>query len=155
MKKLCIILLMLITVSISAQDVPVNEEVISETERIVDKYGSKLVESFSEFMETATPMAQEGFKIVVRLQVAKGICRLLFIPLSLFFVWMFFKNLKQTFSPEFSDKDFNGGTTIVLCIFSAILGIISIITALFQTSTGLQMLIAPEWFAIKEIAELF
>ena len=154
MKKILLIALLFIGLSINAQETT-NETPISETERIVDKYGNKLAESFAQFMETATPMAQDGFKIVVRLQIAKGICRLLFIPLSLFFVWMFFKNLKQTFHPDYNEKDFNGGTVVTLCVVSAILGIISIITALFQTSTGLQMLIAPEWFAIKEIAELF
>lgn len=155
MKKLVTILVLLFTFAVNAQEKEDTTPVISETERIVDKYGNKLAESFAEFMETATPMAQEGFKVVVRLQVAKGFCRLLFIPLSIFFAWLFFRSLKESHSESFDEKAFSGSVTIAICVMSALLGIISIITAIFQTSTGIQMIIAPEWFAIKEIAELF
>ena len=159
MKKLFTIALMFIMLSVTAQNEnkEVKESNVSETERIVDKYSSKLAENFSQFMETATPMAQEGFKVVVRLQIAKGICKLLFIPLSFFCIWFFYKNYNSMIREEKdTGKDVSGNDwRIGAMVISGLIGIISIITALFQTSSGLQMLIAPEWFALKEITTLF
>lgn len=156
MKKLIILFLSIfcVTTSFSQEEQSKVKEAVTETERIVDKYGSKLAESFSEFMEGAKPMAQEGFKVVVRLQIAKGICKLLFIPLSIFCVWLFYRNL--TYITLVEEKDVDPLDTAYGVLFiSGIVGIISIIASVLNISLAIQMILAPEWFAIKEISSLF
>ena len=167
MKKLLFITLLLFTFNINAQAQGADNDLptISETERIVDKYGEKLAQGFSSFMESATPVAQEGFKIVVYLQLAKGVSYLL--PLIFFILSVIlFKNeynrieniLKSDNVPNFYNGNygpFDESNINIKIIIYLIITIVSAIIAVITTTDGLTHLIAPEWFAIKEISTLF
>lgn len=120
---------------------------ISETERIIDKYGGKIAESFMNLMDTATPVAKEGFQMVVRLQIAKGIVMLIPIILCTICIILFISAAR---SMEEDDNFPNGAMVII----SGIIGVVTLITALFLTGDGILHIIAPEWFAIKEIIAL-
>lgn len=123
---------------------------ISEAERIVDKYGGKIVEGFNSLVQKATPVAKEGFKMAVKLQIAKGIGRL--IPIFMFFLFLFlaFKFSKgSTWNREGPEND-----KAVLTIISGIISVIMFIVSCFTTYSGILYLMAPEWFAIKDIIEL-
>lgn len=156
MKKLLLVLLALFTFTVSvqgAQQEPVKTENISEAERIVDKYGEKIANSFKEAMDTATPMAKEGFKMVVKLQIAKGIAYLL-LPLTCIVMFLIYKrNYKIAKEGQYNDWVHNksGGLALFSLIFSIILFIVSIPA----TYHGLLHVMVPEWFAIKEIVQLF
>lgn len=157
MKKLLLLLVFMVSFSMNAQENTTVVEGITETERIVDKYGEKLAQGFSTFMETATPMAQEGFKVVVKLQYAKGIAYLL-IPLFAIICWfIFFNKYKQVLinQKEQSKDDWinadQGTPTFVFLFISIVLSIASP----FTLYSGITHILAPEWFAIKEISTLF
>jgi len=150
MNKIIIVLCMLFSVITHSQNDSIPS--ITETERIIDKYGEKVIEGFEKAVTNVTPMAEDAFAVVVKLQVAKGITRLLPIFFSIFCVWFFYKTLD---SYQKSDNKNGEDVRIGAMVISGIIGIISVITAFFVTSTGIQMIIAPEWFAIKEIMNLF
>lgn len=165
MKSVIIALIFALGVGFSmfAQDVqqePLTQaETISEAERIIDKYSSKAVEAFSEAVTTITPIAVDAFKMVVRLQVAKGIGWLLIALASLspFFF------LKWSFNQHLKDREFNlnkygaekretGGILLGINILLCISGFISFCVFI---QPALLYLIAPEWYAVKEILNLF
>lgn len=129
---------------------------ITETERIIDKYSSKVANSFSKFMDTATPMAQEGFAMVVKLKFAEGIAYLTVIPFCLFFWGTFMKyyRLANEYSENSEDHwtECKYGTLSVVMLVSSCVTTVGLIPALYH---GLTHVIAPEWYAIKEIAGLF
>lgn len=124
---------------------------ISEAERIVDKYGGKIIEGFNSLVQKATPVAKEGFKIAVKLQIAKGIGRL--IPIFMFFLFLFlaFKFSKgSTWDIEGRPENDKAVLTLISGIISGVMFVIACVT----TYSGILYLMAPEWFAIKDIIEL-
>lgn len=159
MKSILTTLLLLLSVSTFSQEVVVNQETITETERIIDKYGGKLADSFTQAMESATPMAKDGFKMVVRLQLAKGSAKLLPLILFVIFLISFKKEYKKISKNENRSDPKKGpmdedNVTPILILY-LVMTCIMFIVACFSTYGGLVRLIAPEWYAIKEIAELF
>lgn len=163
MKKLTFILLFgLITFNLSAQADSVN---ISTTERLIDKYGGKIAESFNSLVEKATPVAEEGFKLAVRLQIAKGIVNLLPIVIAIIFSILLKKEymristiLSQKEIPYHMDRNngpFDEDNQTIMLIGYTIGAFGFAILALFTTYSGITHLIAPEWYAIKDIIELF
>ena len=159
MKRLITLLLVFTIFTVNAQDVVVNEKTITETERIIDKYGGKLAESFTEAMESATPIAQEGFKMVVKLQIAKGIANLLPILFFAIFLYLFKRNYDKIAADENRGDPRRGpfdedNITPLLIVYFVMMCLMFII-ACICTYDGLVHIIAPEWFAIKEIADLF
>lgn len=115
---------------------------LSETERIVDKYGGQIKQEFNNLMESVTPIATDGFEMVIKLQIAKGIGMLLPIVIFIILFILFMNEL---------NKDKNEDLIITFAIGSGIF----IIIAIFTTYYGILHLLAPEWFAVKEILELF
>src|SRR5690554_3395803 len=100
MKKLFMLLLMLGSLtafSMDSDSTQLSEQPskISETERIIDKYGGKIAESFNSIVEKITPVAEEGFKLAVRLQIAKGIASLLPLVLFIISVYLFSKEYNR------------------------------------------------------------
>lgn len=136
----------------------------SETERIIDKYGGKIVEGFNSFVETATPYAKEGFEVVLKLQIAKGIGYLM--PMLFFFIFLFLftKEYKRIMTILESDKvpvhmdrkygAFDSGNASFVLYFYLAATIFSFLLGAGCLFPGITHLIAPEWFAIKEIIEL-
>ena len=139
-----------------------------EAERLIDKYGGKAVETFEIVVEKATPLAKEGFSMAVKLQFAQGIAQL--IPLILFFVFLFLylktlRNYKNE-SIKFDMPDTRNRVSTVAenmlinyymtrFLIFGILGAVCFILAAVNTYGGVTRLIAPEWYAVKEIVELF
>ncbi len=166
MKKLIIILLCLsFSFSSFAEKTKEKQDSISNTERIIDKYSGKVVEGFNNVVEKAVPIAKQGFETAVRLQIAKGIANLLPLIFFLFFLYSSNKEydrintiLSSDNIPKHMDQK-NGPfdednitpRLIIYFIIALILGILS----LFTTYTGITHVVAPEWYAIKEIIKLF
>lgn len=161
-KLLLVLFIGLISFTTTAQ----TEEVIpiTETERIIDKYGGKITESFNNMVENVTPYAEEGFNMVVKLQIAKGI--ILLLPLIMLIICIIiFKNeyfrINKILSSDNIPNHFNegygpfcdsNGTPILYATFISL--ILLCIISLFTTYDSILYLMAPEWFAIKEILNL-
>lgn len=150
MKKLLFILLFIPMLSL-ANDTTIVAE--SETERIIDKYGGKIVESFNNFAEQALPIAKEGFEVVVRLQIAKGIGYMLIIPVLILFIIVCnrSRNKSETIHERYGHTD-SHEVIYTISLVGICLSSIALIPMVYH---GLLYLIAPEWFAIKEIIGLF
>lgn len=145
MKKI-IILMMIVLGTFTSRAQDSTKTTISEIERVVDKYGEKIADGFISTMETAKPVAKEGFKVVVKLQFAKGIANLL--PLLIFIISVI--SITKLWGTEhLNNKDISAVGFIWLTLL-----IISFVLAIFDTYSGITHLIAPEWFAIKEIITL-
>lgn len=148
-------MMLLFTVTSFSQE----ETVIAETvtERVIDKYSDKIISGFNDLIEGVTPLAEEGFSIVVKLQIAKGIAYMLILPITIL-LWIIFyinyRNLQKVIG-ETAKKDswveYKSGTLTVIFLISSIASTIGLIPAIYY---GLMYLIAPEWFAIKEILNL-
>lgn len=115
----------------------------TQAERIIDKYTGRISEAFEEGLNKITPVAEQGFEIAVKLQIAKGITAS--IPIIMFiicFIWMLIAHKKHGVGQD--DSFLSEITTIVFFIVSV-----------FTVYTAITRLVAPEWFAIKEIIGLF
>lgn len=123
--------------------------VITETERIIDKYGNKIVDGFNNVIENVTPYAEEGFKMVVKLQIAKGIAYLLIPFLTIILFIISFKCR----SKSNLDK-YNPDTYQLLHSVTLVLGGILFIASIPVTYHGILYISVPEWYAIKEILNL-
>jgi uncharacterized membrane protein len=126
------------------------EKGVSEAERIIDKYGGKIVDGFNTLVSKAVPYAKEGFVIAVKLQIAKGIAGLLPLIAMFLFIYLFFKANKK------AEWGYEGpqNTSAVLTIVTGIIAFILFIVAMFNTYDAVLYLVAPEWFAIKDIIQL-
>lgn len=122
------------------------EPTTTETERIIDKYGEKIAIAFEEAIDTATPIAKEGYQIAIKLQVVKGIAELLPLVFTIILWFLFNKEYKKVESFEY-----NGTPWLYFTFVSAI---ITSLIALFSTYTAVLRLMAPEWYAIKDILDL-
>lgn len=163
MKNLILVFLIsLVSLSTYANDTTTTS--ISEAERIFDKYSGKIVDGFNSVVEGVTPVAIEGFEIVVKLQIAKGIAFLLIVIFGFYLMRiqrLEYKRILDLLTPDNVPDHMNGNygpyndynSTIKLWISTA-LGIISLVATPFLLFNGIIHLIAPEWFAIKEIFNL-
>lgn len=165
MKKiLSILFLSLFSFVVNAQQT-IPDTTISNAERIIDKYSGKIANTFIAGIEKITPVAINGFELAVRLQIAIGLFDL--VGCVLFFICFIqlFKEYNRinalidskdcptrmnNNSGPFDDKN----ATFKLGAFT-ILSILSVILLPFFLYEAFTHLIAPEWFAIKEIIELF
>ena len=87
MKNLVLFILLIIGNIIYAQDsIKTQTPILDKTEHLVDKYSSKIADTFISTMESAKPFVKEGFQTVVMVQIAKGIGYLL--PLILFIIFL-------------------------------------------------------------------
>lgn len=172
MKKLIITLLILMIPFINIAQT-IDSTKISETERIIDKYSDKLVNTFNETVTTIAPLAENAFKIVVKLQFIKGIINLIPVIVFLIFFILMLKEyykieneikkqrLKQRREEEHNDY-YNSSygpldesnITFILVAY-IVLSAIFLITSFCTTYTALTHIFVPEWFAIQEIMHLF
>ena len=145
MKKIFILLLTILSINIGFSQ---NDSIpkITETERIIDKYGGVIIDGFNKTVEQVTPVAEEGFRIAVKLQIAKGVVGILPPFIFIIFAILFVRQYKI-------EDDFSYNPT-VLAIAYFIGTFLFFITSCFTINTGITHLIAPEWFAIKEIINL-
>ena len=156
MRKLVTILLILVSLN-SYTQVLDSIPNTTETERIIDKYGSKISDGFNKIVENVVPMAETGFTMVVKLQIAKGVAYMLVPLLSILFWIMFFTNYKLSLINQKNDdiNDWWDASRGAPAVVGLILAIITSGISFFTIYWGLLYLIAPEWFAIKEIIGLF
>jgi hypothetical protein len=164
MKKLTTLLFIsILSITVYAEDTIKIKS--SETEQIIDKYGNKIVESFNAFANKTLPIAEEGFKIVVKLQIAKGIGN--FIPLIIFIVFLILlnkeynkiieitqgENCPRTMSKNHSPfSEYNASLFLILYVTGVIIFFIISSISIYRATL---LLISPEWYAIKEIMNLF
>jgi hypothetical protein len=169
MKKFLVLLLLLPTLlvgQITDTVVTTKQIEITETERIVDKYGSAIVTSFNKLITSATPMAEEGFKIAVKVQIAEGIVLLLPFLFAVIFMYITYReyfrisNILNTNDADkypryyFRSGPWHDDNLSFLLIVSVCMSAIFVLFAIFTTGPGVMRLIAPEWYAIKEIIQL-
>lgn len=146
MKKLLLLLMLSFTMITYADTTNAKTLNVLETERLIDKYGGQAVESFNALVENTIPLAESGFKMVVKLQIAKGIGKL--IPL-LAFIILLINTIKHW--DKLNELDDGGG----VFLFWSVVGIIILgIMSCISTYKAILYLIVPEWFAIKEILNL-
>ena len=157
MKKILTILLVLVSLNSYTQKLDSIPNT-TETERIIDKYSDNIISGFNTVIEKVTPLAADGFKIVVKLQFVKGaayLLPLLFAIISL----ILFKKEYNKIREEIKDRTYNNvfdedNVTIFIIIYLALFILFTLI-ALSFTYDGLTHIFVPEWFAIKEIMGLF
>lgn len=168
MKQTIIAVLMFIfalTASSQTKDTTSKTPLLDKTEHLVDKYSAKIADGFVSVIEQSKPMAKEAFQYVVMLQIAKGIALLL--PLLAFIVFsvMFFSEYKRIDTILKSDNipnHMNGNygpmdeQNITPKIIFSLIGVVSFCTvSCLYTYSDVLHLIAPKWYAVKEIIELF
>ena len=165
MKKLLVgIMLLIFGLSFGEND-SISKPTISDAERIIDKYGGKIIDGFETITSKITPVATKGFEVAVKLNIAHGIGCL--IPLFLFLIFLYsLKNeyfridniLKSDNVPDNLNyrrgplHEDNCSLFLVLYIVATVL---CFILSLIFTVDGIKHLLAPEWFAIKDIIDLF
>lgn len=126
---------------------------ITEAERIIDKYSGKISDTFEKGLETVVPVAEQGFEIATKLQFAKGIVHLSVVGLwvlFLFLTWKTYKVAKED-DPHCWVDGKCGGFALTSLVIASVLTI----ALPFMLYHGLTHVMAPEWYAIKEIIELF
>jgi hypothetical protein len=170
MKKLLVSLMMFVSFTMFATtdstqvDSLITIENITEAERIIDKYSSNIVDAFNQTVASVTPLAEEGFKMVVKLQIAKGVANLIPIVAFIIFTFLFKKEYKRIETILASDDvpnhmssrygPFNESNINVWLLVSMSFAIITAIISIFSTYHGMLYFMAPEWYAIKEILKL-
>lgn len=115
----------------------------SKMEALVDKYGTPLVERFDTLIEKSVPVAEEGFSILVRLQIVKGILSGL-VPVFITICLL----VRLNSINKRGGLGENANT--IITIFLLFLSLISLAGAY----EGFQRLVVPEWFAILELFNL-
>jgi hypothetical protein len=125
----------------------------TQTERVIDKYGGKIADQFNKLIENTTPLAIEGFNIVVKLQIVKGIFNLLF-PIFMVTCWFIFLKYYKIAKND-NHHDWIDGKYGNIALVFLILSIILTLFTPFCLYNGITQLVVPEWFAIKEILNLF
>lgn len=138
----------------------ISQDQVSQAEHLVAKYSTKITDAFTEGIQSVTPMAEDAFEMVVRLQTAKGVGLLLPIPLFFTFLLLLINEIKSVrklikegnyhYTSPWSENNISM-QMILFLILAVITGILSFIT----TYDGILHIMAPEWYAIKEIMGLF
>lgn len=137
---------------------------LDKVEQLVDKYSVKVANVFVATMEKATPVAKEGFRAAVWYQVAKGIAGV--IPFFLFITFLLllineYNSIYKVLGSENVPQHMNKckgpldekNVTLKFFIY-LILFVASTAISVFYVYDGVIHLLAPKWFAIKEVIEL-
>lgn len=146
MKNFIVLLFMSISLIGFAQADTTKADVnyLSETERLIDKYSSQIIDGVLATIDTLTPAAQETFKIIVRKNFWEGMAAIFF------FVFFFIIMLIAYRTSDFKDGSVNGSA--VLTVISAIISAVSIITIVAENS--IMKVFVPEYYAIQELIDM-
>ena len=142
MRKLVTILLILVSLN-SYTQVLDSIPNTTETERIIDKYSDNIISGFNTVIEKVTPLAEDGFKVVVKLKFIQGIALIIGAVICLLLIIVSFKK---------NIKDFimhNTAGALYMVLLYPLIGLF------IMGYAGLMRIFVPEWFAIKEIIGLF
>jgi len=154
MKQLFLFLTLVLSLNVFSQEQPV----ISNSERIIDKYIDKTTEGFTNLIDEAMPLAQQGFEISIKYVYAQGISILTVVLLTFFMCFLTYKEYMRV-KKEIKESGSRYGpydednVTFFLIILS-ILSTLLLIGSLILLPMGVSYIIAPEWHAIQEISEL-
>lgn len=139
--------------------------VLDKTEQLIDKYGAKLASSFMTVIESSKPLVKETFEVVIWLQVAKGIGHILPLVFFIIFIVIFFSEynkldtiLKSDKVPNYLDKKygpFDPSNINTKMIITLMFSLITFALTIFTLYDGILYLLAPKWYAIKEIIGAF
>lgn len=157
MRKLITILLILVSLNSYTQVLDIIPNT-TETERIIDKYSDNIIRGFNSVIEKVTPLAEDGFKVVVKLQFIKGIVYLLPLVFAIIFLILFKREYNKIYE-EIKDQSYNNvfdedNISVFLIIYLLLFTLFTLIS-LRYTYDGFTHIFVPEWFAIKEIMGLF
>ena len=158
MKKLVTILLIVVSLN-SYTQVLDSIPNTTETERIIDKYGSKISDGFNKMVKNVVPIAEQSFTMVVKLKFVEGIVMLLPLIFSIIFLILFKKEYDKIYNKikdnNYHKNVFDEDNISAFIIIYLILFISFTIIAIIVTYNAITHIFVPEWFAIKEIMGLF
>ena len=120
---------------------------LTETERVIDKYSEKIYNGFSVLIEKAEEPVKTGFHYVVKKQIAQGVVGLLPLTIFLLLLYPLFYSIQH-----YEGDEFNGYTA--LAILFGFTEVILLVTSICATGNAVMHLIAPEYYAIEDIARL-
>lgn len=126
---------------------------LSEAERIVDKYSGKIADTFTKGLNTVVPAAKDGFNMVVKYEQAKGVA--LLSPFLFFILLMALGTVMTIMARKRDRHDALDTMEGVIGMVAFILAGCAFIVGVITFGDGVMHLIAPEWYAIQEIIELF
>lgn len=139
--------------------------VLDKTEQLVDKYGAKIADAFMVSIDKATPFVKSTFASLVYLQIGRGIAYLIPTLLFLLFVFLLIKEYNLLDAVLKSDKipnylngnrgplhEDNINPKILICV---LFSIVFCVASIFTIGAALEHLFAPQWFAVKDIIDMF
>ena len=129
----------------------VAEEYVTESnvEKLVDKYTDKIGAAFEALSQKLEQPVEYVWNAFVKVNFAKGIVQLLFLLcfiISVFIVLRLLKLLKD---------DDNNEVLIGAFVIAALICAFSLIATFCTITEAIPRLIAPEYYALKEVFELF
>lgn len=139
MKKFIFIILSFFIINVSAQ----TTQEITKAERIIDKYSEKVINTVEKTVKVLEQPAKEIFESVIRLQIARGIALLSMALTGLLLIFLPIIINKTNWSSL--DKNMTS-------ILSIIIGLTLFLIGMYY---GLSYCLAPEWYGIQEIFNLF
>lgn len=159
---------MLLFTSLQAQisDTVIVTKEITETERLVDKYGGQIVNKFNDIVSAATPIAKEGFDMAVKLKTAEGFVNLLPFIFFIIFGYLLYAEYKRIETElkvpkeernsmyDYSYGPMDEDNITLLLVLYIISTCILFVLSIFTLPTAILYIIAPEWYAITEIIDL-
>ncbi len=158
MKKIILLLSIIVACCINTfaqdttkiQDPFITEAGLEKTDEIISKYADGIRDAFNEGMEHAVPVAKDGFELMVRYEIAIGITYLM--PL-LFFIVFFSMCIVYAKKSEWRkyEIDFEG----VMCMILGTVSCIALIITMCTIGEAVLHLLAPEYYAIKDIIAMF
>ncbi len=152
MKQLLFTIFVILGLTLNAQEKK-NDITTTQTERIIDKYSDKIIDGFNNTIDKVTPMAEEGFAIIVKLKFIEGVAYLLPFIIGIILLILSTIRFKKIRYVKELPKEYITENNTYGFIYLIVGGIIFII-GLLTLSTALTHIFVPEWYAIKEIMNL-
>lgn len=126
---------------------------VTQAERIIDKYSGQISEAFNSGVEKITPVAEQGWEMAVKYQVALGIkdVSVALFWLIILMIILYNVNKAWKWAKQEDEEDMMG----LIFGFTALVGGSLCAVVIAYLADGILYLIAPEWFALQEVIGLF
>jgi VIT1/CCC1 family predicted Fe2+/Mn2+ transporter len=166
MKNFIFSLMLLLTTSIYAQDSTAVVGEVTAAERIIDKYSGKAYEAVKELASALKVPAEHVYKVLVMQGVAEGITYLVvgIIGFILGLIGLYYysyakrQNIKgNPYNTGGVTSDWQAGNCVeqTLSVILYVIGGLLILIMMFNISTVVTGLINPEYYALKQVMEVF
>lgn len=148
---------------------PISEQQeISTAERLIDKYTAKIAESMTKIAKQIGKTASntfnyvenvliEGFKYLVRYQIAKGLIHISPMFVAIIFYWIWNSERKRLIK-LMESKSLESVWNIRVISTKYILFLLGMVAMFFVSletvPTGILYLVAPEWYALQDAIKL-